>query len=134
VQFFAHRGAQRLHRVGVHNTNTLTVGPMVAVSKMLFDKKVTTNGMAAYNISQTAQISQHVITLNVGASTCLDKKHNITFNLLGQHRLGNAIKPTLMFTGSVGYNYNFGYKFKKLSFLKENKDLKENKEMPNDKK
>lgn len=102
-------------------SNTVTAGPVVAVSKMLFDKTVTTNGAFAYNISRTVDVSQHIVTLNIGASTCLDKKHNITVNLLGQQRMGNTTKPALMFTGSVGYNYSFGYKVKKLPFSKETK-------------
>jgi hypothetical protein len=105
-------------------SNTLTAGPMVMVSKPMFNKKIQANGMLAYNVSQTSQINQHVITLNMGSNTTVHKKHNLTGNILMQHRMTNRSAPALVFTGSVGYNYAFGYKFKKIPFRKN--DLKEN--------
>jgi hypothetical protein len=102
-------------------TNTTTVGPLITAMKSFFDKKVNTTGALAYNISKNTDVKQEVFTMNLGVNTTLQKQHNLTFNLLGQQRLGNRTPAVLMLTATIGYNYTFEKKYKKIPFLKEKK-------------
>ena len=96
------------------STKTITTGPLVTVIKNLLDKTVQTSGTIAYNVSQTDDIQQHVLILNAGVNTAIKKQHNVSFNLLGQNRFGTLMPSTWVLSATIGYNYTFEKKFKKI--------------------
>lgn len=100
-------------------SNTITAGPIVAVSKNLYDKTLPITGTLAYNVSKTAKVSQQVVTMTIGANTTLKEKHNFNANVLVQNRSGGQSKSDFTFTLSAGYNYTFSYKHKKKNTKKE---------------
>jgi hypothetical protein len=100
-------------------SNTITAGPIVAVSKNLYDKTLPVTGTLAYNMSKTANIKQHTVTMTIGANTVFREKHNFSANVLAQNQSGNQGNSSFTFTLSAGYNYSFGYKHKKKTTKKE---------------
>jgi hypothetical protein len=85
---------------------TLTWGPTVSVSKPIY-KTVMTNASWAYNRSRTGAQQSRVTTMSVGASTTVKKKHNLTFNLVGQIQRTLIAKPNMNITATAGYSYSF---------------------------
>lgn len=88
-------------------SNTLTIGPNVTAAKQFFDKKLNATATVAYNVSSTKDISNHVVTTNIGVNTKIKKKHNLTLNIAGQQRVSNKTSPLLNFSINTSYNYNF---------------------------
>jgi hypothetical protein len=105
---------------------TTTIGPVLSAAKNLFDKKVNTTAMLAYNLSKSEQISQHILTLNFSANTTLKKQHNLNFNLLGQQRMATKSLPAMIVTTTIGYTYSFERKYKKIPFLKKKTEFSKN--------
>lgn len=88
---------------------TITVGPTVSVAKSLFDKRLTTNAVVAYNQSWGGVQKSSTTTMSIGAMTVLNKKHNLALNLVHQYRTSAQAKTIVNFTATASYNYSFAW-------------------------
>ena len=89
------------------NGTTVTIGPTLSAAKPFFNKLVMGNAAWAYNQSRSQGRQSRVTTLSIGASTTVKKKHNITFNLVGQIQRTLIAKPNINVTATAGYSYSF---------------------------
>ena len=89
------------------NGTTVTIGPTLSAAKPFFNKLVMGNAAWAYNQSRSQGRQSRVTTLSIGASTTVKKKHNITFNLVGQIQRTLIAKPNINITATAGYSYSF---------------------------
>lgn len=98
---------------------SMTLGPIVSVNKLFFDKQLKTNGSVSYNQSLNNGSKQAEVTnIRVGSSYSYKKKHNLSLNLLSQFRSSTTSDQN--FTATLGYNYIFD-KFKPKINLPERK-------------
>lgn len=94
--------------------DTRTIGPVVAVSKLLFDKKLRTVFSSTYNTtySDGDKINQ-VVNGRVSAILSVQKKHNINLSMVLVNRESSTAEVSRSFsefTGTLGYSYAFGIK------------------------
>lgn len=88
-----------------------TVGPTVAVSKSLFDKKLRVTGSYSLNNSYSeGSMINRVNSLRGNASYSLKKKHNFNLSVVGLSRATKqetGASDFTEFTGTLGYSYSF---------------------------
>jgi hypothetical protein len=88
-----------------------TLGPTVAVSKSLFDKKLRLTGSYSMNNTYTeGSMLNRVNSLRGNASYSLKKKHNFNLSVVGLNRATQqevGPKDFNEFTGTLGYSYSF---------------------------
>jgi hypothetical protein len=94
------------------STTTNTFGPTLNVAKQLFEKKLALNSVVSYNF--TDRPAQQVLTVNVGASSTLQKVHSLNLTATWQLRT----KPfNMQWTVNAGYTYTFQNYAPKIKFL-----------------
>src|SRR6185369_13587697 len=86
-------------------TNTQTMGPTLALSRLFFNKKFRTTLSSSYNTTSAAgkQLSS-VVNGRVNASCTLKKKHSINLNMVVLNRstkTEGAAKAFTEFTGTL---------------------------------
>jgi hypothetical protein len=88
--------------------NSQTIGPVLGVSKMLFDKTLRASFTTSYSVSQTENFpSSSIATIRLGLVYTLKKKHSFNANVLFQYRENQAkMYNTYNFTCSYAYNFN----------------------------
>jgi hypothetical protein len=95
------------NRNEVTEAGSHTLGPVIGVSKLFFDKTFRTSITTSYSTSKTENFpSSNVFNVRMGLAYTLKKKHHFNTNVLFQQR-ESATKSynTLNFT--FGYVYNF---------------------------
>ena len=95
------------NRNEVSEAGSHTLGPVIGVSKLFFDKTFRTSITTSYSTSKTENFpSSSVFNLRMGLAYTLKKQHNFNMNILSQQRKSAAkLYHTLNFT--FGYVYNF---------------------------
>lgn len=93
------------------STLSTTVGPTVAISKSMFDKKLRVTGSYSLNDSYSeGSIINRVNSLRGNASYSLKKKHNFNLSVVGLNRATKqetGASDFTEFTGTLGYSYSF---------------------------
>jgi hypothetical protein len=92
----------------IEEANSQTIGPVLGVSKMLFDKTLRTSLTTSYSVSQTENFpSSSIATVRFGLAYTLKKKHTFNTNILFQYRENQEkTHKTYNFTCSYAYNFN----------------------------
>ncbi len=86
---------------------TITAGPSLMYSKLLFNKKLRTSCMGAYNINvQKSTSKQTVMTSRINANYTLLKKHQFGWNATYMFRNLNGKSGNDIST-SINYSYSF---------------------------
>lgn len=86
-----------------------TLGPTLAISKQLWNKKVRTNASVSYNTTLPNDITpgQQVFCGRLSGAYVYKKKHTMNLAVVGMNRSVPG-KPTIYdYTATVSYNYNF---------------------------
>ena len=88
-----------------------TLGPTVAVSKSMFDKKMRVTGSYSMNNTYTDDSMQNQVnSVRGNASYTLKKKHNINLSMVVLNRRTkqeSGANDFTEFTGTLGYSYSF---------------------------
>ncbi|MDR1554048.1 MAG: hypothetical protein LBS69_11400 [Prevotellaceae bacterium] len=86
-----------------------TFGPMLGITSVFFDKKLTTGFSTSYNLNLNDGKTQiKVFNLRCNAAIVVLKKHNISANLVWQNRnLLTANKKTDAITTTFAYSFSF---------------------------
>lgn len=95
------------NRNEVTETENHTLGPVIGLSKLFFEKTLRTSLTTSYSTSKTKNFpSSNIFNARMGVAYTLKKKHNFNTNVLFQYRESTANSySTLNFT--FGYVYNF---------------------------
>lgn len=93
------------------SSTSSTVGPTLAVSKGMFDKKLRLIGSASMNNTYAdGEMRNRVLSLRGNASYSLKQKHNFNLSLVALNRISQQESGTTdftEFTGTLGYSYSF---------------------------
>jgi len=96
------------------NSNTRTLGPTLAVSKNMLDRKLRTTLSSSWNQSFNNGISTgRVLNIRANGGYSVKQKHNLNLSLAVVNRATgteNSSQEFLEFTGSLGYSYSFSSK------------------------
>ncbi len=92
--------------------STVTMGPTVAISKSLLEKKLRTTLSASWNETRSSGAKlNEVVNIRATGGYSIKKKHNINLSVIGVKRSVFKEQGTSSFeelTGTLGYAYNFG--------------------------
>lgn len=88
-----------------------TLGPTLAVSKGMFERKLRVTGAVSMNNTFTAGVMRNrVLSVRGNASYTLKQKHNFNVTLVALNRMARqetGTKDFTEFTGTLGYSYSF---------------------------
>lgn len=88
-----------------------TLGPTLALSKGLFDKKLRVSGSVSMNNTYTGGgMRNRVISARGNTTYTLKQKHNFNLSLVALNRMSKqetGTKDFTEFTGTLGYSYSF---------------------------
>ena len=94
--------------------STRTSGPIAAVNKSFFQKKVRATLSSTYNNTYNgSQKINTIMNVRLGGNVSIRKKHNINISLVAVKRdtkTETTSRSFTEFTGTVGYNYSFSIK------------------------
>lgn len=101
-------GAFNLTYNTIGSNEMITLGPTVAISKQLWDKKVRTGASVSYNKTLASSKTQNqVLSMRMNATYMYKKKHNLGLNVVGMMRSIEDKGSMHDMTATVNYNYNF---------------------------
>ncbi len=104
-------------------TESLTLGPTLAVTKSFFDKKLRANFSSSYNAAYNDGEKQNdIYNFRLGGNYAFLEGHNFNLNLLSLFRNTDA-NSTNDFTATFGYTYTFDTF--KIKFKKRNRELQD---------
>ena len=93
------------------SSSSSTLGPTLAASKGLFDKKMRMSGSVSMNNTFTeGTMRNRVMSLRGNVSYSLKQKHNFNLSLVTLNRMAKQETGTTdftEFTGTLGYSYSF---------------------------
>lgn len=93
------------------SSSSSTLGPTLAVSKGMFDKKLRVSGSVSMNNTYAeGSMRNRVVSLRGTTSYSLKKKHNFNLSLVALNRLSKqetGATDFTEFTGTLGYSYSF---------------------------
>ncbi len=93
------------------SSRSSTLGPTLALSKAMFDKKL--RAMASISMNNTyteSSLINRVVSTRGNLSYSLKQKHNFNLSLVALNRMSNqesGKSDFTEFTGTLGYSYNF---------------------------
>ncbi len=96
------------------NSNTRTLGPTLAVSKSMLDKKLRTTLSSSWNQSyNNGKSVGRVLNIRANGGYSVKQKHNLSLSLAVVNRATSTESSSqefLEFTGTLGYSYSFSSK------------------------